>query len=810
MYAAVLKRYLPHLKAIVVFVLISFLYFSPGIFEGKTVLGSDSRSGVGNEINEYRKETGETSRWTNSLFSGMPAYQITLAYAPLGALGKIKRAYDLYIPAPASYLFVMMLGFYILLVVIGARTDTAILGAIGYAFSSYFLILIEAGHIWKLLTLAYIPPTMAGIVLAYRGKYVTGLWVTSLFLTFQLSGNHIQMIYYFMFVILVFVVYKFVESLKNRTIPQFFKASAVCGIAALIALSVNLSNLYHTWEYSKETIRGKSELTQDLHNKTESGLDRDYMVGWSYGIGETWTLLIPDAKGGGSGYIGNRKAVQDVSAQLRQAIAQQNQYWGDMPFTEGPVYAGAFFMMLFVLSFFLLKSRFKWYMLALTVLIVLLSWGKHFMGLTNLFADYVPMYSKFRAVSSILVVVEFIVPLMAVLALMEIVKDPRVLVEKKRAVWISAGLTGGLTFLFILLPRTFFDFLSTEETHTFFASPQNPQMGAFITALEDVRISIFKSDAWRSVIIIAIGCCLLWFYARQKLKTNIFVLLVTLLCLGDLWMVDKRYLNSDSEISRQQVKNYSSFFPQTAADIEILKDSDPHYRVFNATVNSFNDGTTSYYHKSVGGYHAAKLKRYQDLIEYHLSKGNRQVFNMLNTKYFIVPGADKRPVAQLNPEAMGNAWFVDSVKWVDNADEEIAALNDFEPASVAVIDKRFYPELGDKPIARDTNGSIRLTSYKPNELQYASRSSSNEFAVFSEVFYGSGWKATIDGEEVPIVRVNYILRGIYVPAGMHEIVMTFKPASLKVTEGIGTGGLVVLFLLTGVVIFRYIKKSRNG
>lgn len=804
-----IKIILPHLKAIVIFILISFLYFSPGIFEGKTVLGGDSRGGPGKDVNEYFEKTGEISHWSNNLFSGMPSYQLAPVYQSKKFTIEARNLYSLYLPVPVQYVFIMLLGFYILMLVYGARTDIAILGAIGYAFSSYFFILIEAGHIWKLLTLAFIPPTIAGLVMTYRGKYLAGGLVLTIFLAFQIVSNHVQMTYYSLFIVAAYVIYAFVCHLKKHTLPKFFKASAVCCVAALIALALNLPNLYHTWEYSQESIRGKSELTHDVHNKTDNGVDRDYMVMWSYGLGETWTLLIPDVKGGASGYLGNNEAIKKAPPQFQQVLAQQNQYWGDQPFTAGPVYAGAFFVTLFVMGLFLLRTKLKWYLLAVLLITVFLSWGKNFMWFTNLFADYFPMYAKFRSVSSILIVAEFIIPFLAILMLIEIVKDPRILVEKKKEVWISFGLTGGMALLFALLPGVFFNFLSTEEANAYLPqAAQNPQISAFIESLENLRMSIFRSDAWRSVIIIAIGGILLRLYVLKKLKTGLFVGLLIALCLIDMWGVNKRYLNEKSFISRRQVvQGPTAFYPKTAANLEILKDTTLHYRVFNTTVSSFNDATTSVYHNSVGGYHAAKLRRYQELIEHHLSKGNMDVFNMLNTRYFIV-GKGGQPTAQYNPNALGDAWFIQNIQWVDNADEEINALTNFNPAITAIADKRFQNQLPEQISVWDSAATITLQRYVPNEFVYHSSSSQDGVGVFSEIYYPHGWTATIDGQPVEISRVNYVLRAIPIPAGEHEIVFTFKPQSVKVTEEIAYAGIFLFLLFAGLYLYFAVKKRK--
>ncbi|WP_251621053.1 YfhO family protein [Odoribacter lunatus] len=802
-----LQLILPHVRAVVIFLLISVLYFSPEIFERKTVLGGDSRGGAGQEITEYQQQTGEISRWTNSQFSGMPTYQMAPSYTSNNIIIQLKKLYKLYLPDPVSFVFILMIGFYILLIVFGARSNIAILGAIGYAFSSYFFIIIEAGHIWKVLTLAYIPPTIAGIVLTYQKRYLLGGVLTALFMTFQISSNHVQMTYYSMFIVGAYMLFVLVDNWKQHSLPDFFKATGMFCIATLIAIMINLPNLYHTWEYSKETIRGKSELTHDAANKTSNGLNRDYMVQWSYGIGESWTLLIPNTKGGATGYIGNNKAINKVEPLFRQTIAQQNHYWGNQPFTSGPVYAGAFFMTLFFMALFLLNSKLKWYLLGTFIITLFLSWGKNFMAFTNLFADYFPMYSKFRSVSSILVIAELIIPLLGSLMVIELIKNPSILKNKKKYIYISFALTGGVALLFALIPRVFFNFLSEIEAGNFLPqASQNPQIGAVIDALEKVRMNIFQSDAWRSVIIIGIGGILLWLYSKKQLKPNLFVGALIALCLIDLWSVDKRYLNASSFIPQQKAQNISSFFTKNSADVEILKDKDPNFRVFNTTGNAFNESNTSFYHKSIGGYHAAKLRRYQELIDHHLAKGHANVFDMLNTKYFIVAN-NNHIQAVSNPNALGNAWFVENIQWVDNADEEISALTNLSPATSAIIDKRFKPVLKDKQTTKDSISSILLTHYLPNELHYKATSTTGGLGIFSEIYYPHGWKATIDGKEVPIIRANYVLRGIYIPGGEHEIVMTFKPASIGITQIIAYCGM---FLLLGLTVFYvFTLKRRN-
>ncbi|MCD7710540.1 MAG: YfhO family protein [Porphyromonadaceae bacterium] len=814
MYRTYLKPALPHLCAIVVFVIISVAYFSPEIFEGKTILGHDSRQGTSQEIVEYRAQTGKTPRWTNAMFSGMPTYQIAPSYKTDACMKFLQRVYTLFLPDPVSYVFILMLGFYILLCVMGARSDIAVLGAIGYAFSSYFFIIIMAGHIWKVLALAFIPPTLAGMMLVYRGKYLGGGLVMAIFLMFQIKSNHLQMSYYSCFIMGAYVLWVLVESIRTHKGVDFAKATGVCILAFLLAAAVNSPNLYHTYEYSKESMRGMSELKTEGNTEVKSGLDRDYMTQWSYGIGETWSLLVPDVKGGATGYIG-KEAAQKAPRQYRQTIAQQNRYWGDQPFTSGPVYAGAFFMTLFVLALFLLPGRLKWFLLAVTVITVFLSWGRNMMWFTNLFADYFPLYAKFRSVSSILVVTELIIPLLAALVVVEMVKNPNLLYQKRKALWISFGLTGGISLLFALFPGLFFRFLSGQESS--YLLPQmakDRQLAEVVNALEQVRMSIFRSDAWRSVIVIAIGGVLMFLFARKKIKSTVFVPGVILLCLVDMWAVDKRYLNSEQFIPRQDTKNFAVSYPKSQADKDILQDKDPYYRVYNLTTNSFNDGATSFYHKHIGGYHAAKLGRYQDLIEHQISKGNPQVINMLNTKYFIVPDANRQPQAQLNPDALGNGWFVEEIKWVDNANEEMAALDDFNPAHTAVMDKSFAALFQGKSITADSTASVRLTSYSPEELRYNVSSQTGGAVVFSEIYYPHGWKATIDGVQTPIARTDYVLRAIYVPAGSHEVILSFNPTSVRTTETIARCGFgvfaIVILLNIGMAYHRRRRGSQQG
>jgi hypothetical protein len=794
-----LKTLWPYVASLIVFAAISVAYFSPELLEGKVLFQGDTQQGIaiGHEAKDYLAQTGELTRWTNSLFSGMPTYQNMPSYGISPAFSLLTGLYRLYLPSPAGLIFIMMLGFYILLLTLKVRKDLAVVGAIMYAFSSYFFIIIEAGHIWKFVTLAYIPPTIAGILLAYRGRYLAGGALTALFAMLQISSNHVQMTYYFLFVILALVIGIFADAIKHKQLPQFFKASAVLVVAGALAVGVNISNLYHTWQYGKQTMRGGSELTVAADGQTPTnaaGLDREYITQWSYGRSETFSLLVPNINGGATGALSqNPKAVKVAKPEFRPYFDQFNSYWGDQPFTSGPVYVGAFVCFLFILGLFVVKGWIKWSLLAVTVLTVLLAWGKNFMVLTDLFIDYMPMYNKFRAVSSMLVVAEFCIPLLAVLALQKIITEKDFFARHKRAFYGSLALTGGIALLFAILPDTFFSFMSRDEAANILPQAHdNPQIMALLLNLLQGREAIFTADAWRSVFIIVVGAATLLLYFKQKLNTTVMILIVGALTLVDMWSVDKRYLNGNSFVAKRQL---TQPFVPTEADKEILKDTDPNYRVMNLTTNTFNDATTSYFHKSIGGYHAAKLQRYQDIIDRQLTAPNinPHVLNMLNTKYLIVPGEGGKPTAQLNPDALGNAWFVSDIDWVGTADEEMDALDQVDPAHTAIIARSFEPTLGNLKLAADSTATAKLTKYTPNELTYTTRNAAEGLLVFSEVYY-PGWTATIDGKPAELVRADYILRALVVPAGEHTITLEFRPQSIRITDYIS-------YLCFGLIIF---------
>lgn len=828
-----LKQWLPDVLVVILFAVLSYAYFYPAVSEDRILYRHDASAGrgAGQEQTEYLEKTGERTRWTNSLFGGMPTYQLAPSYDSQDTLIGISWLYRLGLPEFVWYVFVYLLGFYILLRAFDFRQHLAALGSIIWAFSSYFFIIIAAGHIWKVYALAYLPPMIAGIVLAYRGKYLWGLVVTALFAALEIYANHVQMTYYYLFIILFMVIAYLVDAIRNKKLAHFWKATAVCAAGALIGICLNLSNLYHTWQYSKESMRGKSELVKaNTENQTSSGLDRDYITQWSYGIDETWTLLIPNAKGGAHQIkLGeDADAMAKVDPQFQQIVAQWYQYWGEQPFTAGPVYVGAFVMMLFILGCFIVKGPMKWALLAATILSILLSWGKHFMPLTNFFIDFVPMYAKFRTVSSILVIAEFTIPLLAIMALKRLVDEPELIKTRRTSIYliVSFVLTAGLAWIFRLMPTAFFDFISTADTAQLSQYVPQEYLEPILDSISKARVEVFKSDCMRSAWIIVIGTVLLFLYKANKLKAPYMVGAILVLCLVDMWQINKRYLYDemfvDQTVREQPIK-------MSAAEEQILKDKSLDYRVLNLASNTFNENETSFYLKSIGGYHAAKLRRYQEMIDAYISKEMSGVFsgltsaqgditkvngdsiwpvlNMLNAKYFILPLQSGQTVPVQNPYTYGNAWFVDKVNYVDNANQEIDMVGKLNLRHEAVADKKFAEQLGES-VKQDSTSIVTITSYEPNKLVYDVHSDKGGVVVFSEIYY-PGWTATVDGEEVELGRVNYILRALNVKPGNHKVELSFFPKSVDITETVAYVAYGILLLVILFLIFMEWKKRKK-
>lgn len=829
--------------AVMLFVIMSFAYFYPADTEGRVLYRHDASAGrgMGEEASQYKQQTGETTRWTNSAFGGMPTYQTAPSYDSTKPLVKITEVYHLGLPEYVWYLFAYLLGFYILLRAFNFRWHLAVLGSVLWSLSSYFLIIIAAGHIWKVMALAYLPPMIGGVVLCFRGKWLWGFIVTALFAAMEVNANHVQMTYYYLFIILFMVIAFLVEAIQKKELMRWVKAAAVCGAAAIVGILMNISNLYHTWEYQKESMRGKSELVKEgrqAQNQTSSGLDRDYITQWSYGGDEMLTLLIPNANGGAHDIkLGdNEKAMEVVDEQAQGIVAQWYQYWGEQPYTAGPVYVGAFVMFLFFLGFIIVDGPMKWAMVCATVLSMLLSLGHNLMPVTDFFIDYIPMYAKFRTVSSILVIAEFCIPLLAMMALKKLYDEPDYFkgkttmagktVSRKWTLLFPTLLTAGVCLFIGLFPDVMPHLFSQSDA----ANMQKYGIPAdYVEALKpgiiEARKVVLSADCWRSLWIIIVGMAILAAYHLRKVPAWAMVGGITVLCLFDMWQVDKRYLYDDMFVNAEQRVAAPAM---SETDKAILEDTSLDYRVLNFARSTFNENETSFYHKSIGGYHAAKLRRYQEVIDNHISPEMRNLMsaiyksqgdmsqvservapaiNMLNTKYFILPIQGGQTVPVVNPYAMGNAWFVNSVEYVDNANKEIGAIGHLDLKNIAVADKKYEDVLGTSA-ANDSTAMVSIKEYLPNNLKYEAYSQNGGVVVFSEIYY-PGWTATIDGKEAELGRVNYILRALKVPAGKHEIVLDFHPQTVKNTETIANIANIILLLAVVAVIALAIRKNKK-
>ncbi len=813
------------------FALITLVYFSP-ILEGKRIKQHDDEMwrGMAQEAINYRQTHDDQTLWTNSMFGGMPTWNITTNIKS-NLFKYVHDTLTLGFPGSIGTVFISMLGFFVLLLLLDCGLLLSFIGAIAYGFSSYLFIVIGAGHNTKAAAMAYMAPLVAAILLAYKGKYLWGALMTAFVLALEIRVNHLQITYYLLITSLIVVVAQFISDLREKQLPRFFKASACLLVAVVFAVLTSSTMLYANYEYGKETTRGKPVLIEAGGNQTK-GLDRDYITQWSYGIGETWSLLIPNAKGGASAYIGSQNpALEKADPRFRQNIAQSNAYWGDQPGTSGPVYVGAIVVFLFVLGALTVKGKLKWALLVATMLSILLSWGKNFMGFTNFFIDYIPGYNKFRAVSMTLVIAELCMPILGFLGLAEITKSPEHFKQNLKKFYIALGITAGFCLLFFLAPKAFFSFLSQGEAEQFAqlgSGADGAVYQAFASNLETVRVGIFRKDAIRSFLFIILAALPIFLYGKGKLKAIPSFAILGALILFDMFPIAKRYLNNDNFVSKQQ---YEKPFTESAADRFILADNTPDFRVLNLTRDVFNDASTSYFHKSVGGYHGAKMRRYQDVINQYLGAEVRQfsaifknansdealrqglqqqkVLNMLNTKY-IIYNPETQPL--LNPEALGNAWTVDGIRWVGTPNEEIDAIASTDLRHTAIINKEFEQQIGSFVAPDSVAGEITLTEYAPNKLTYAFQSDSEQLVVFSEIWSGlDGWHLRIDGEERPIMRANYILRCALVPAGNHEIVMEYRPRIWKVGGAISLVSSAAIVLATiAAVLFTLKKRHANS
>ncbi len=811
-----------HFAVAGVFILICFLYFTPA-FQGKVLIQSDvtQAQGMQKEIMEVRAKTGKAPLWTNQVFGGMPAYQIW-AFYPDNITTYVISALKTVFPNPIDTVLLSLFGAYLLFCVLKLNPWLAAAGAIAFTFSSYNFILLHAGHSNQAFAITFFAPILAGIILTLRGRYWLGAILTAFFLAMEIRSNHIQMAYYLMISLLIWVGIEFYHAIKNKTIATFFKSLAYLSAATLVAVMINASILWTTYEYGQESIRGKSNLTSKTAGGAGTGLDKEYAYGWSQGVGECITFLIPNAYGGGSG--GALKADSKVAQALIDKGVPQDQatgfaaqlptYWGGKPFTEGPWYFGAGVCFLFVFGLMIVRNRIKWWLLATVILSMLLSFGKNFTLVSDLFFNYFPLYNKFRMVESILVLTELAFPILAFLAIKEalLTKDKAFILKK---LFLALYITGGIALLVALLPTLFFSFKSTTADEGLIAQLTQAFQGdsAFANsivnnALVQDRASLARADAIRSLVFVLITFGILWAFIKQKINLQIVSLAILVVTLVDLWSVDKRYLKDDNFQPKEDAMQVRT---PREVDQFILRDPDPDFRVLDLTIDPFSNASTSYFHKTLGGYHAAKLKRFQELIENQFSKSlNQDALDMLNTKYVITADPKTQAVGmKANATACGHAWFVQQVRFADNADQEMQAISSFDPKNEAIVDKKYQSAIDTKQNAIDTKGTITLTSYAPEHLIYQTGSTSNQVAVFSEIYYSEGWKMLIDGVEKPYFRADYLLRAAQIPVGNHKVEFIFHPNSYYTGEAISLAGSILLVLAFGGYVFAESRKKKS-
>ncbi|HWY98676.1 MAG TPA: YfhO family protein [Bacteroidia bacterium] len=834
------KLWQPHLIAVGLFILVPIIYFWPAL-SGKALGQSDITNflGVTREILDFRARFHTEPLWTNSMFGGMPAYQVSTYYAA-NLMQYIFQVVIRILPFPVGTVFFSCLCFYILMKVLSVDTWVAILGSFAFAFSSFFFIILAVGHNSEANAMAFMPAVLAGVILAFKGKRLVGIVLAAISLGLELYAGHLQITYYLFMVLGIYAIAQLVTSIKEKQVAGYFKTVAMLSIGALLAVGTNITSLWLTYDYGKYSTRGKSELTLNKENQS-SGLTKDYATQWCYGVGETMTLMIPDYKGGASEPIGQVAGnPKDLDENQSQIYADFNQYFGDQPFTSGPVYVGAIICFFALMGMFLIKGSLKWFLIVSTILAVVLSWGKNpamIIGTSvfDFFFAHVPGFNNFRAVSMILVIAELTLPIMAALAINRLVQDKDFMKESfpmkflknmtgKKIFFIALSLTAGIAALCYIMPTTFTSFQNQGEVNEWVQrlGQGNPKASeaqrlqyieAITPAVEQARKKLFTGDAGRTFIFIILAAGLLWVYSKKLIDKKFFLWGLLFFVVVDMYNVNRRYLNDKNFTSKRSMQVP---YDPSPADEQILKDTSLDYRVYNTTMRPDQDSRTSYFHKSIGGYSGVKMKRYDELMTYQIFKNNMAVLDMLNAKYFIVGSRDgKEEMAQQNPGALGNAWFVDNYRIVANADSEMTALEKFDPKHTVIVDQQFSKDL-DKDIVsaqlgNDSLASIKIKSYEPNDLVYNSQSNKQRLAVFSEIYYKDGWDAFIDGKPTDYIRANYVLRAMTIPAGNHTIEFKFEPKHYAIGEKLSLASSLILLLSgLGLLFMEFRKKPAEA
>jgi hypothetical protein len=787
-------KYIPHIAAVLIFIVITFVFFGPMILDDKVLPQGDINQydGMAKEISDFRDKNHSEPLWTNSMFGGMPAFQISTVY-PANLNQYVEKVVRLGLPEFTGYLFAAALGFYLLLLVLGVNPWLSIGGAVAYSLATFNLIIIEAGHNTQMHALSLLPFVLVGFMLLWNRRYILGGAVSAIAFSMLIGANHVQIAYYLFLTLLIAGAVFLIYSIREKDIKHYILAFGIFAGCGLIGVASNLSLLWTTYEYGNATIRGKSDLTSNTQSK--GGLDRDYAFGWSYGKAELMNLMIPNFMGGSSNQLMDEdsKTVQAIHGQTRVLPM----YWGDQPFTSGPMYVGALVVFFFVLGLIIVDGPFKWWLGIASALAMILATGHNSPWFNNFFFDHFPGYNKFRTVTMSLTITEFTMPLLAILAVSKILNKEVTKERMLNGLYIATGITAGLCLIFVFFGSSLLNFTGGGDKQI---------QAELVSFLREDRMSLLKMDSLRSLFLILIGAGVVWAVIQDKLSKNIAIAVIVLALMFDYIGVGKRFINSESFTEQKEKANR---FAESPADQIILRDQTLDYRVFNTTVNTFNDASTSYHHKSVGGYHAAKLRRYQELIENQISKGNMAVLNMLNTRYIIQKGPNGFPSPGQNPDACGNAWFVDKVQVVKNADEELKSLDKFDPLQTAFVDQQFSKDLAGYTEGKDTTSKIELKTYQPNDLNYEYTSSKQQVAVFSEIYYQPGWVATVDGKETPIFRANYVLRAMLLPAGSHKVEMKFQPQSYYTGEKVSLVSSVLILLLFAGGLFMEYKKSKT-